>query len=530
MNLSEVPTTSQGLNKARGFKTSCLVILLTICILCISVFIPYNKARATGAEGIIMAGGSVAPYVALVALMAVAGVCAVDAYQNSDDIESFGHNMYNAWSEKVVSGAESVTSSEIYQWLENAGNGLLNTKSKVFTSFRDFLSSLTGSNIIDYEGAIGNVYYHNEIGYKFNDNIYRSLVNGETLIVRNDNGFTIDGVTNYRAGVAVRGSGDIYLSVYNDGTYIDCVFSSLLPFEYADCYDNISIGSSAWHSTSKQTTLGNSYYYHYRRFALDSYSKYINIPFSSFTTSDYTFYNLFKSYSSYIRQYIIQGYLQLFNDFENLTDNDDVIIKNPSITAGDVYANNDVIGLGAEWGLINGADVGIVDGVLTYPDVIALEWAKILELLGQLNDVIAGNLTGIGLGEKIGVIPVDIPEGYTIADEPADSIPVSETKTEIPSGVEDIPENTKPYTFPDLSAFFPFCIPFDLIAFIGCLSAEPETPEFTLGIPLPNSDELYYFTVDLHKFDGLARIARDFECLVFIFALIVITRNRMIKG
>lgn len=83
----------------------------------------------------------------------------------------------------------------------------------------------------------------------------------------------------------------------------------------------------------------------------------------------------------------------------------------------------------------------------------------------------------------------------------------------------------------DLRQLFPFCVPFDLIDFVGVLSAEPETPCFTMGVPVPtkNGLETHEIELDFKKFDGLAAIIRKMELLAFIVGLILLTRN-IIRG
>lgn len=79
----------------------------------------------------------------------------------------------------------------------------------------------------------------------------------------------------------------------------------------------------------------------------------------------------------------------------------------------------------------------------------------------------------------------------------------------------------------DLKDFFPFCIPFDLYAFFGCLNAAPEAPVFELALPTPFGS--YSFTVDLSPYDSVAEICRKLQLLLFCIGLAFETRN-LIKG
>lgn len=79
----------------------------------------------------------------------------------------------------------------------------------------------------------------------------------------------------------------------------------------------------------------------------------------------------------------------------------------------------------------------------------------------------------------------------------------------------------------DLKDFFPFCIPYDLYAFFGCLNAAPEAPVFELALPTPFGS--YSFTVDLSPYDPVAEICRRLQLLLFCIGLAFETRN-LIKG
>ena len=91
----------------------------------------------------------------------------------------------------------------------------------------------------------------------------------------------------------------------------------------------------------------------------------------------------------------------------------------------------------------------------------------------------------------------------------------------------------------DLRLVFPFCIPFDLIHLLNVFDAEPEAPvfEFPLDIELNNPfsggkvvDYHYVFTLDMSDYESVVEILRIFQVIFFIIALMMITRQQMIKG
>ena len=87
------------------------------------------------------------------------------------------------------------------------------------------------------------------------------------------------------------------------------------------------------------------------------------------------------------------------------------------------------------------------------------------------------------------------------------------------------------YTRPivDLSKFFPFCIPFDLIHLVQALDADPVAPKWSLKLEPPQFPVEWEVTIDLSQFESLAKIFRTGETLLFVVGLILITRG-IIKG
>lgn len=80
----------------------------------------------------------------------------------------------------------------------------------------------------------------------------------------------------------------------------------------------------------------------------------------------------------------------------------------------------------------------------------------------------------------------------------------------------------------DLTMIFPFCLPFDLIAFFDALSAEPVTPVFEFPFVVPALGYNENVTIDLSIFDGVMEIFRLGELGCFIIMLIYAT-SKLIK-
>lgn len=157
---------------------------------------------------------------------------------------------------------------------------------------------------------------------------------------------------------------------------------------------------------------------------------------------------------------------------------------------------------------------GIKDGIIdTNPDI---PWTDVWDKVIDVPDV---------------VIPaIDFP--YVDVDDPAKPKPTVEPTTK--PTTEPLP-TTKPGEIDsaqpvvDLSKFFPFCIPFDLIHLVQALDADPVAPKWTLKLEPPQFPVEWEVTLDLSQFESLAKIFRTGETLLFVVGLILITRG-IIKG
>lgn len=110
-----------------------------------------------------------------------------------------------------------------------------------------------------------------------------------------------------------------------------------------------------------------------------------------------------------------------------------------------------------------------------------------------------------------------------------------------PTGTPEDPtpeEEASPYKA-DLREVFPFCIPFDLIHLLKVFEADAEAPvfEFPLDIELDNPwtgekvvDYHHTFELDMSDYEPVIKILRIFQVVFFIIALMLITRQQMIKG
>lgn len=123
-----------------------------------------------------------------------------------------------------------------------------------------------------------------------------------------------------------------------------------------------------------------------------------------------------------------------------------------------------------------------------------------------------------------------------IAWAPSTDIPVADTNviaptlptdTDIPK-VKDFTGEGSQLSF-DWKGVFPFCIPFDLIAFLKCLCAEPEAPKIDIPFNVPIVNYKGSVSIDLSKYDEVAALCRTLFDLLFIVGLAYATRY-LIKG
>ena len=80
----------------------------------------------------------------------------------------------------------------------------------------------------------------------------------------------------------------------------------------------------------------------------------------------------------------------------------------------------------------------------------------------------------------------------------------------------------------DLQAVFPFCIPFDFIALLRVLDAEPEAPCFDFPVVIPSIGYEETVKLDMSVFDDVAEVIRLCETVSFIIFLMFAT-SKVIK-
>lgn len=211
------------------------------------------------------------------------------------------------------------------------------------------------------------------------------------------------------------------------------------------------------------------------------------------------------------------------------------VIAEPVPLGGEAVATGawDIITKGRTW---NGEAVA-GDVNIAIPEDIAGDIINVQEGTTTVSDVISiSDSVAIPVDTTADVAidyPMDITETLDYADTKADDITISDTDTVAPDydGIKDS-ETSGKYYVKGLQSVFPFCIPFDVIDFLGCLSAPAQAPHFKIPIKYPTLKgmETYEVDLDLSKFNDVAKIVRTCETLLFCVGLAVATRNLYIRG
>lgn len=172
-------------------------------------------------------------------------------------------------------------------------------------------------------------------------------------------------------------------------------------------------------------------------------------------------------------------------------------------------------------------NIGVaVPGIAAGATDIPIDWGLVGDIAGTLTDVRAGVKDIADVPADAKVFPIDTTRD-TVIDSDGD-LSNDKAKDDVIPAVPNV-GTLDDYKLAGLEKVFPFCIPFDLIAFLGCLSAAPEAPAFDWVFPLPGKDgKEYTLHVDLSPWEPVAKIARTMETLAFCIGLVMITREKMI--
>lgn len=470
-------------------------------IIVTSVFGTYDKAYATGAAGII-GGGTVAAVgteYAFAYLLGALGLTAASAavYENADSIKAWGAEQigkFKAWVSGNVAEEDDDVEGEIIDFNERLQRGTLNKLSKGWKWFKNWISHIYARKTgIDNSGSL-------EIPDGFSCVIIPDRYKDGELTY---NTRLFDSATASIDRFVLETRYSIYSVFYaydSSGRKIgaiDALRSGRIKGGFQGALEHLF----KYLSGDSDSTFTRSVW------SVDVCSEFLSGEVSSSYYSPYDFYDkdgtlLFPANvgnNTGASTYAPVGGIEYALDSDKSLEHIDIVPEIETTTSDEVpivFPSSDVL-----------ADLlmKLGTGVATWEDVVADTGIKVVDKSNPEKDYIINN------------------EGLT--DIPYEPVPNGPVHPSPPSEIKD-------YTIGGLEKLFPFCLPFDLVDFIQILDAQPETPRFTVSIPYMTTRgmQTYQLDIDLSPFDSVAELLRDMECLLFIIGLIMVTREKMIRG
>lgn len=499
-----------------------LALLLCGCLVFGSVYQTRQKVYASAVGAIIGTGATISVETAIAYLLGILGVTAASeaVYRNRDELTRWGRDQlddFDSWArDNVAESQEEIEGwkTSLKSFTDKLATGILDTGSSVWSAFREWV----GSNAYAAAGssASGNVTVGINARFK--------TVTGKTTDSNIISEFSVSPACAQQSFVSF-GRPNKYGAVYYYLVYFaytaDVV--SVTEHRYLES-DGSQFGSDMVRSMSGSES--------------EPVWRYIEFsPYDTWTVKDgVAFLPNFQGVFAYG-----DSLSSVYAAAKELAANG--IDENENEKYGYAGGISNVFG---NAGTLAGVDVVGRDGTTALGQSdIPIAWPGDDALDRILAGIKEGTATWTDVLEKVGVVAVDVAgeNAYDIDEDgtsakqhvyaPASDVPnVKDDTIDIPA------EGTAPstalgsYTLAGLEKLFPFCLPFDLMDFIGVLDATPQAPKFTIPFKYPTrgGTETYDIVIDLSSFDSVAELLRDMECLAFIVGLIMITRSRMIRG
>lgn len=117
--------------------------------------------------------------------------------------------------------------------------------------------------------------------------------------------------------------------------------------------------------------------------------------------------------------------------------------------------------------------------------------------------------------------PVILPDPSIKPDPEPDPGPGTDPDPD--PGVTPLPDMDAADYKVELTGIFPFCIPFDFVALLKTLDAEPRAPCFNFPVVIPALNYREDVKLDLSTFDDVAKVIRLCEKVSFILFLMFVT-------
>lgn len=475
-------------------------LFLAVFLSCSCIVGSHQEAHALAIGGVAVTAGEVVAF-----LLAAFGILAASAavYENSDSIKAWGEEQLEEF-KLYASGFATVTgktaeeiAADIDVWTALAIAGTLDKASYVYDMFKKWCEGLAFDESLF--GATGDEYAY-AIPAK---GIY--VYEGTSFIIPKYYGKN----TNFT--ITITGATDPCYTIVIHGT--DRVFYPYVVVVSDSKFSKAATGNAFTASAKSRNIVvdGTSHTYYYASYQYTNLCWYSDLqgiyhrtgeeyyPYVGWLNLSHVLIpdsvpNLDSQLKAYFAD-LLYGYVLGGLRFGTLAVLDSVASK--VIARDRAIANVDIIPADAI------ADAGV--------ETVPIDWSKIRSVAGALSDVVEGTSTIDAVLNQVGVEVIDKTGAITVPVPPAD---------------------TEEFTMEGLESLFPFCLPFDLIDFFQVLSAEPEAPHFQWPIRYmaPDGPKEYVVDIDLSPFDSVAAILRKMELLAFIVGLIMITREKMIRG
>ena len=550
----------------KGFFNKLLAYVLSVVILSVSVgdaFIVTDDISTVEATSAVVVGGftvaSLAEICLLVGAVAVTVYCAGEVIENREEIARFGYNLINSASDTVdgwilsmtnTSGQEYVYGSEALdlirdtQW-EVIQGGLPpdddnnNDKGDGNKPVKDPMQDLWNFT------ALGATWVMTHL-----EDLYRKWVNGEELTPAEQtalepllsatcNQYDVAAQWNGNFDYAAKGTysytdsrGDHIVMTY-DLSGIDA--SPVAAYYHVDVENGVSFPTVSFYQYNKSFGIV--------RFSFSMSGVTATRNGMRVTASGSVVYGLGSVVSG--SQDISLSYGLNFPVFSSYIDMENYLLGTGPVTNALNYAR---IYREADWLQDDWAGV-LIDPLCN----LGLTLSQLLAIAQQLGlHAIGNNLTPQELyellkdllpGENLGVlpeipslpVPVPDPDLAPIYLPSPDAHPIPDPGTKPDPGKDPDP-GTDPNPDPgteteieisdyqvDLRSIFPFCIPFDFIALLNVLDADPVAPCFTFPVVIPALDYRENVILDLSIFDDVAEVIRICEKVSFLIFLMFAT-------
>ena len=519
---------------------------LALLLACTLVFSSGMRSRsyAMAGGGVIAGGGAViGAETALAYLLGILGLSAASAavYDNRDSIAKWGKTQLKNLTNWVSDRADdlSVTAASMQAWLERAGKGTVSTATKEWQALKGWAASQYAA------GGMVDTVITDQADFPANSDGSYNIGNYSTWQFK---GHSLDGEGFRRDQICtVDGDGVLCtftaLRTWKDGSkhrdYYWFVVSAEPGVRLVRWVNRYYADTGLLHDANrlKETTpvskFGNIYathvsgdYYGNADLYTDYLVNYVgeiavdesgNVP--TYTPSKESMY--VKAYNKYLAGDFNVPKTKIYTETGGISS---------AYEKGKTLENIDVVGVGAKAGATDvtipwpkdntfgGLIGGAITGTNTWTDVIDAAGVGVISRENEKDYVIDNT----GVTTKEWDYATDIP-GTGDIDKPG---------TDTGDTDADVSKDLSDYTFAGLEKIFPFCLPFDLIDFIGVLDADPEAPKFTIPIKVPTGTGwgVYNIDIDLSKFDSVAALLRQMETLAFVVGLIMVTRQKMIRG